>query len=122
MTNIKIGEHLIEGAALTVSPNLLGMNFETDKTLCELAEMFDAEAAPEIHVLDASGKTVALYKNHKLTTLQVETIGGRRRVSASLQVTPLEMGGESVDIAAMQEEINELRAALNAIEEGIADA
>lgn len=123
MTNIKIGETMIEGAALTVSHNLLGLSFQTDMTLEELAVLFDAETAPEIRVLDMAGNTTALYKNHKLTTLQMETLSGNRRVSAALQVTPLESGGESAeDIAAMKEEINELRAALAAIEEGIADA
>lgn len=124
MINIRIGDTLIESAALTVSPNLLGLNFETDRTIAELAALLDAEAAPEISVLDTSGNVTALYKNHKLTTLQIESIGGSRRVSAALQVTPLELSGSesTADLAAMQEEIDELRAALNAIEEGIADA
>lgn len=122
MTNIKIGETMLENVSLTVSAGLLGMNFQTDKTLADLAALFDAEAAPEISVLDMSGNVTALYKNHKLTTLQLETLGGNRRVSAALQVTPLEIGGDTADIAALQEEVNALKAALTAIEEGIADA
>lgn len=123
MANIKINGTVIENVSLTVSPNLLGMNFETDMSLEELAVLFDAETAPEIRVLDINGNTTAMYKNHKLTTLQLETLSGRRRVSVALQVTPLEVGGEgSADVAALQAEVNELKAALAAIEEGIADA
>lgn len=123
MANIKINGTVIENVSLTVSPNLLGMNFETNMSLDELAALFDAETAPEIRVLDAAGNTTAMYKNRKLTTLQLETISGTRRVSIALQVTPLEVSGEgSADVAALQAEVNELKAALAAIEEGIADA
>ncbi len=123
MTNIKIGETMLENVSLTVSAGLLGMNFQTDKTLAELAVLFDAETAPEIRVLDMNGNVTAMYKNHKLTTLQLETLGGNRRVSAALQVTPVESGGaNAADIEAMKEQITALEAALNAIEEGIANA
>lgn len=123
MANIKIGDTLIENVSLTVSPNLLGMNFTTDMSLEELAVLLDAETAPEIRVLDEAGNTTAMYKNHKLTTLQLELLSGSRRVSAALQVTPLEVSGEgSADVAALQAEVAELKAALAAIEEGIADA
>ena len=122
MTNIKIGDTMLENVSLTVSAGLLGLNFQTSMTLEELAVLFDAETAPEIRVLDMNGNTTAMYKNHKLTTLQLETLGGNRRVSAALQVTPMEIGGDTPDIAALQAEVSELKAALAAIEEGIADA
>ena len=55
--------------------------------------------------------------------LSLDTIGGNRRVSIALQVTPVESGGaNAADIEAMKEQITALEAALNAIEEGIANA
>ena len=123
MSNIKIGEHVFEHVAMTVSPNLLGMEFGTEMPLGTLAAVFDAEAAPEVRVLDMQGATIAMYVNHKLTCISLSTIGGSRRAAVTLQVTPVEAGGEGgADIAALQEEVNALKAALNAIEEGIAHA
>ena len=60
MSNIKIGEHIFEHVAMTISQSMLGLDFTTDMPLGTLAAIFDAQAAPEIRVLDDHGNTTAM--------------------------------------------------------------
>ena len=136
--NIKIGDTLIENAGLTGSPTLtapkvLGVSFQTDMTLEELAVLFGAENAKQITMLDSKGNATKIFYNDKLTSLQIETLGGKRGVSAAFMVTPVDVpGGDSAlaekvealekELAAVKEENEAMGAALAAIEEGIANA
>ena len=136
--NIKIGDTLIKDASLTGSPSLtspkvLGVSFHTDLTLDELADVFSAENAAQITLLDSNGNATKIFFNDKLTSLQIETLGGKRGVSAAFLVTPVDVS--SVDnelkekVAALEKELAVVKAenqamndALAAIEEGIANA
>lgn len=137
MANIKIGDTLIENASLTGSPSLtspkvLGVSFATSMTLEELAALFSAEHATEIRMLDSTGATNKLFYNEKLTSLQVETVSAARHVSAAFLVTavPVDEDTELVaKVAALETELAAVKAdneamseALEAIEEGIANA
>lgn len=121
MVTIKIGDTLIEGVSLTVSKGLLGMDFVGDMVLEDLCCLFDTKE--DVYVLDAKGTVTAVYKNHALTTIQIEVIGGKRRVSVVLQVA---MGTGGADVSGLQaqvdqqaEQIAELSGALEAMEKGI---
>ena len=136
--NIKIGDTLIKDASLTgspsiTSPKVLGVSFHTDLTLDELADVFSAENAAQITLLDSNGNATKIFFNDKLTSLQIETLSGKRGVSAAFLVTPVDV--PSVDselkkkVAALEEELAVVRDenqimtnALAAIEEGIANA
>lgn len=121
MVTIKIGDTLIEGVSLTVSKGLLGMDFVSDMALEDLCCLFDTKE--DVYVLDARDAVTAVYKNHALTTIQIEVIGGKRRVSVVLQVA---MGTGGADVSGLQaqvdqqaEQIAELSGALEAMEKGI---
>lgn len=136
--NIKIGDTLIKDASLTgspsiTSPKVLGVSFHTDLTLDELADVFSAENAAQITLLDSNGNATKIFFNDKLTSLQIETLSGKRGVSAAFLVTPVDV--PSVDselkkkVAVLEEELAVVKAenqtmneALAAIEEGIVNA
>lgn len=137
MTNLKIGDIAIENASLTGSPSLdnpkvLGVNFETDMTLEELTGVFSAENATEIKLLDSAGLATKIFFNDRLSSLQLETIGEKRKVSAAFIVTPIAVDDTSelkTKVATLEKELAAVKAdnetmseALAAIEEGIADA
>lgn len=89
--------------------------------------MLDAGAAPVIEILDR-GSVTAVYMNHALTRLQMETIGGNRQVEASLSVTKQPAADEEstealkARIAELEADVRQMSEALAAIEEGITDA
>ena len=136
--NIKIGDTLIKDAALTgspsiTSPKVLGVSFHTDLTLDELADVFSAENAAQITLLDSNGNATKIFFNDKLTSLQIETVGGRQGVSAAFLVTPVDVPSADSQlkekVAALEEELAAVKAenqtmneALAAIEEGIENA
>lgn len=138
MANIRIGDTLIKDANLTGSPSLtspkvLGVNFQTDLTIEELADVFSAENATQIRMLDDAGNVTKLFYNDKLTSLQVENVSGKRGVSVAFLVTPVDVTGDNTElaekVAALEDELTTLKAenqtmseALAAIEEGIANA
>lgn len=136
--NIKIGDTLIKDASLTGSPSLtspkvLGVSFHTDLTLDELADVFSAENAAQITLLDSNGNATKIFFNDKLTSLQIETLGGKRGVSAAFLVTPVDVPNVDSElkekVATLEKELAVVKAenqtmndALAAIEEGIANA
>lgn len=136
--NIKIGDTLIKDASLTGSPSLtspkvLGVSFHTGLTLNELADVFSAENAAQITLLDSNGNATKIFFNDKLTSLQIETLGGKRGVSAAFLVTPVDVPNVDSElkekVATLEKELAVVKAenqtmndALAAIEEGIANA
>ena len=136
--NIKIGDTLIKDASLTgspsiTSPKVLGVSFHTDLTLDELADVFSAENAAQITLLDSKGEATKIFFNDKLTSLQIETLGGKRGVSAAFLVTPVDVPSADSElkekVAALEKELAVVKAenqtmneALAAIEEGIENA
>ena len=138
MATIKIGDTVIDNATLTGSPTLtnpkvLGVSFQTDMTLEELAYVFSAENAAQIAMLDGKGEATKIFFNDKLSSLQVETVGSKRGVSAAFLVTPVDVSGDDAglkdkvaaleeELAAVKQENQNMSEALAAIEEGIADA
>lgn len=106
---------------------MLWLVFTTDQTLHEITCMLDAGAAPVIEILER-GSVTAVYMNHALTRLQMETVGGKRRVEAALSVAkqpvPDEESTEALKagIAVLKADVKQMSEALAAIEEGIADA
>ena len=125
MASIQIGAVRIDGARLTHTGGTLGVSFETDMTLGALAQLLDAQEAPQIEVLGAGGAATAIYKNHALTSLTMETIGGKRRVSAAMTATRAELADTETLLAQMQQmqaEWSETKTALAALEGGIAHA
>ena len=134
--NIKIGDTLIKDASLTGSPSLtspkvLGVSFHTDLTLDELADVFSAENAAQITLLDSNGNATKIFFNDKLTSLQIETLGGKRGVSAAFLVTSVDVPNVDSElkekVATLEKELAVVKAenqtmndAIAAIEEGIA--
>ncbi len=75
---IKIGSTLLE-ASLTRSGDTLSISMVGGMTLDALAALLDPGSAPEIRVLDEDGETAAIYQNHAVTALTVETVGEARQ-------------------------------------------
>lgn len=89
MPNIQIGETTLMCESVSASGTLLSLFLtETNRTLGELATVFEGE--PQIRVLGADGTTEALYQCYALTALSMETVGGKQKVSATLQADPVE--------------------------------
>lgn len=78
--------------------------------------MLNPETAPEIRVLDDEGGTAAIYRGHALTAVTIEP-GEPRRITATLQVQPIEQSDadklheaalvEVADVAAESRQIGE---------------
>lgn len=137
IADVRIAGTLIKGADVKNSSDgvFLWLTFQTEQTLGELACMLDSSNAPTVEVME-SGKVTAIYKNHALNRLQMEVIGGKRKVEAAFSVTKQATPDDDINaevIAAkiqdLEEEITMVKAenealeqALTAIEEGIANA
>ena len=115
MARIKIGSTIVENANITSSIGLLGINYTTDMTLAALASMYDAQNAPEVSFLNEDGTTSAIYTNHNLVSIAMNTIGSKNVVDVVLKVSPVELDEATVlneKIAAQAEEIEALKAQL----------
>lgn len=116
MARIKIGSTIVENANITSSIGLLGINYTTDMTLAALASMYDAQNAPEVSFLNEDGTTSAIYTNHNLVSIAMNTIGSKNVVDVVLKVSPVELDEATVlneKIAAQAEEIEALKAQLS---------
>ena len=116
MARIKIGSTIVENANITKSIGLLGINYTTDMTLAALASMYDAQNAPEVYFLNEDGTTSAIYTNHNLVSIAMNTIGSKNSVDVVLKVSPVELDEATVlneKIAAQAEEIKALKAQLS---------
>ena len=116
MARIKIGSTIVENANITNSIGLLGINYTTDMTLAALASMYDAQNAPEVSFLNEDGTTSAIYTNHNLVSIAMNTIGSKNVVDGVLKVSPVELDEATVlneKIAAQAEEIEVLKAQLS---------
>lgn len=116
MARIKIGSTIVENANITNSIGLLGINYTTDMTLAALASMYDAQNAPEVSFLNEDGTTSAIYTNHNLVSIAMNTIGSKNVVDVVLKVSPVELDEAAVlneKIAAQAEEIEALKAQLS---------
>lgn len=116
MARIKIGSTIVENANITSSIGLLGINYTTDMTLAALASMYDVQNAPEVSFLNEDGTTSAIYTNHNLVSIAMNTIGSKNVVDVVLKVSPVELDEATVlneKIAAQAEEIEALKAQLS---------
>ena len=115
MARIKIGSTIVENANITKSIGLLGINYTTDMSLTALASMYDVQNAPEVSFLNEDGTTSAIYTNHNLVSIAMNTIGSKNVVDVVLKVSPVELDEATVlneKIAAQAEEIEALKAQL----------
>lgn len=115
MARIKIGSTIVENANITSSIGLLGINYTTDMTLAALASMYDVQNAPEVSFLNEDGTTSAIYTNHNLVSIAMNTVGSKNVVDVVLKVSPIELDEATVlneKIAAQAEEIEALKAQL----------
>lgn len=115
MAKIKIGSTIVENANITNSIGLLGINYATNMTLAALASMYNAQNAPEVSFLNEDNTTSAIYTNHNLVSVAMNTIGGKNVVDVVLKVSPVELDEATVlneKIAAQAEEIEALKAQL----------
>ena len=116
MARIKIGSTIVENANITSSIGLLGINYTTDMTLTALASMYNVQNAPEVSFLNEDGTTSAIYTNHNLVSIAMNTIGSKNVVDVVLKVSPVELDEATVlneKIAAQAEEIEALKAQLS---------
>ncbi len=90
---IRIGETLLD-ASLTRSGDTLTVSMVSDMALDALAALLDPGSAPNIRVLGEDGMTMAIYGNHAVTALTIETVGDARQVTATLRVAPMEQTAE----------------------------
>ena len=72
----------------------------------DVAALLSENTAPEIREMNADGTTKAIYKNHALTRLTAETVGGKLLVTAVMQTSEIEQGTAE----ALSEQITALRA------------
>lgn len=90
---IKINDILLD-ASLMLSGDTLTLSMVRDMpgegTLDELRKLLAPESAPQVRVLDEQGMTTAIYQNHAVTSLTLERADGGLRVTATLQVEPIE--------------------------------
>lgn len=128
MASIRMDGTRIDGVRLKESAGTLALSFQTDMLISELSALFEPQNGPEIEVLEKDGSVTGLYKNHALTSLMMETIGGVRQVSISLAAARAQLNNGE-DAAALQAKMEELedelkqtREALEAITEGIEHA
>ena len=115
MARIKIGSTIVENANITSSIGLLGINYTTDMTLAALASMYNVQNAPEVSFLNEDNTTSAIYTNHNLVSVAMNTIGGKNVVDVVLKVSPVELDEFTVlneKIAAQAEEIEALKVQL----------
>ena len=116
MVRIKIGSTIVENADITSSIGLLGINYTTDMTLTALASMYNVQNAPEVSFLNEDGTTSAIYTNHNLVSIAMNTVGSKNVVDVVLKVSPVELDEATVlneKIAAQAEEIKALKAQLS---------
>lgn len=116
MARIKIGSTIVENANITKSIGLLGINYTTDMTLAALASMYNVQNAPEVSFLNENGTTSAIYTNHNLVSIAMNTVGSKNVVDVVLKVSPVELDEATVlneKIAAQAEEIKALKAQLS---------
>lgn len=111
MARIKIGEMEMT-ASLTHAGGTLGLAFEKAR-IEEIAALLDEEAAPEIREIGADGATKAVYKNHALTRVYTETVGGVRRVHAVMQTTVI----EQKEAEALREQLEAAKKEIEAVKE-----
>lgn len=88
MTKIKIGDAIYE-AEVKHTRGTLALKFEKAQ-IDEIAAILNENAAPEIRVLKKDGTTQAIYRNHALTRVYTETMGGVHIVHADLQTEEIE--------------------------------
>lgn len=115
MARIKIGSTIIENANITSSIGLLGINYATNMTLVELASMYSAQNAPEVSFLNEDGTTSAIYTNHNLVSIAINTVGSENIVDVVLKVSPVDLDEATMlneKIAAQTQEIEALKAQL----------
>lgn len=115
MARIKIDSIIIENANITNSIGLLGINYATNMTLTELASMYSVQNAPEISFLNEDGTTSAIYTNHNLVSIAMNTVGSKNIVDVVLKVSPIELDDATIlneKIAAQTEEIEALKVQL----------
>lgn len=104
MANIRIKDATYT-ADVAHAGKTLSLEFEKAR-IDEIAALLSEENAPEITVLDKSGRTQAIYRNHALTRVWTETIGGVTRVCAVMQTEEI----EQTQADAMREQIEVLTA------------
>lgn len=92
-------------ASLVRAGDKLTLGLTGNQPIDELLAMLNPATAPEIRVLDDAGGTVAIYRGHALTAVTIVP-GEPRRITATLQVQPIELaemmtadnnGGEGTD-------------------------
>ena len=91
MAKIQIGSAIINDASLTDSNDLLGIRYETDMSLEELATMYDANVAPEIFILNDDDSISTMYMNHSLSNISLSVVEDKRIVSVVLKVANVEV-------------------------------
>ena len=131
MVNIKIGETLIENVSLTDSGDLLGIEFATEMTLSTISALFDANAYPEVRVIE-DGNVTKIYKNRNIVSLGMSNGDGTRVVDLVLVVTPTEIkeveiltaqvGEQATTIATQSEQIAEQATEINNLKTALTEA
>lgn len=115
MARIKIGSTIVENANITNSIGLLGINYTTDMTLAELASIYNVQNAPEVSFLNEDDTTSAIYTNHNLVSIAMNTVGNKNVVDVVLKVSPVELDEATTlneKITAQANEINTLKTQL----------
>lgn len=90
MSKILVKDTIYE-AKVAYGGKTLSLTFEK-MFIEDVAALLSENAAPEIRELNADGTTKAIYKNHALTRLTAEVIGGKSLVTAVMQTSEIELG------------------------------
>lgn len=110
MARVRIGDRLIEGAALSMTGGRLAVRWprEDEDTLDGLAALISS--AKELRELDADGVTVALYAARGLISLRADVAIGT--LEAVVSVDPMEVGAAELLGQRIEAQGRELGAAI----------
>ena len=99
---IQINGNLLD-TSLVRAGDKLTLGLTGNQPIDELLAMLNPETAPEIRVLDDEGGTAAIYRGHALTAVTIEP-GEPRRITATLQVQPIEQrdAGKAVLLVSLE--------------------
>lgn len=109
MEKVKIGG-VIYDAIVRHSGNTLSLMFENVR-IEDVVSLLDENSVQEIAVLTPSGSVRDIFRNHALTQVSMETIGGVMRVTAVLHAERI----ARTEVEELRSQVEQLKAQVQAL-------